>query len=67
VTRIGAIVASWAVVHTVFTLRYAALYYKEPDGGADFNEDDKPTYVVAYLAFTTFSRATVPGARHYRP
>ena len=53
VTGIGAIVASWAVVHTVFTLRYAALYYKGPDGGVDFNEDDKPTYVdFAYLAFT---------------
>jgi uncharacterized membrane protein len=53
VTGIGAIVASWAVVHTVFTLRYAALYYKGPDGGVDFNEEDKPTYVdFAYLAFT---------------
>ena len=53
VTGIGAIVASWAVVHTVFTLRYAALYYRGPDGGVDFNEDDKPTYVdFAYLAFT---------------
>jgi uncharacterized membrane protein len=48
-----AIVASWGVVHTVFTLRYAALYYKGPDGGVDFNEDDKPTYAdFAYLAFT---------------
>jgi uncharacterized membrane protein len=47
------IVTSWAVVHTLFTLRYAALYYTGPDGGVDFNEDDKPCYVdFAYLAFT---------------
>jgi uncharacterized membrane protein len=47
------IIASWGVVHTVFTLRYAGLYYTGPDGGVDFNEDDKPTYAdFAYLAFT---------------
>ncbi len=50
---IGAIVVSWGVVHTVFTLRYAALYYHGEDGGVDFNEDDKPCYRdFAYLAFT---------------
>lgn len=50
---IGSVIASWAVVHTVFTLRYAALYYTGVDGGIDFNEDDKPSYRdFAYLAFT---------------
>jgi uncharacterized membrane protein len=50
---IGAIVVSWAVVHTVFMLRYAALYYTGEDGGVNFNEDDKPCYRdFAYLAFT---------------
>jgi uncharacterized membrane protein len=50
---ITAIVSSWAVVHTVFTLRYAALYYKGRDGGVNFNEDEKPCYLdFAYLAFT---------------
>jgi uncharacterized membrane protein len=50
---IAAIIASWAVVHTVFTLRYAALYYRDPEGGVNFNEDDKPSYIdFAYLAFT---------------
>jgi uncharacterized membrane protein len=50
---IGSVVVSWAVVHTVFTLRYAALYYTGPDGGIDFNEDDKPSYHdFAYVAFT---------------
>ncbi len=29
------------------------LYYSGPDGGIDFNEDDKPCYAdFAYLAFT---------------
>jgi uncharacterized membrane protein len=47
------VVASWAMVHTVFALRYAALYYDEPVGGIDFNSDDTPTYRdFAYLAFT---------------
>ena len=44
---------SWALVHTVFTLRYARAYYAAPVGGIDFNEDDPPTYLdFAYLAVT---------------
>ena len=44
---------SWALVHTVFTLRYARSYYSGPVGGIDFNEDDPPTYLdFAYLALT---------------
>jgi len=47
-----AIVVSWAVVHTVFALRYAGLYYRA-GGGVDFNEDAKPDYRdFAYLALT---------------
>ncbi|HET7523488.1 MAG TPA: DUF1345 domain-containing protein [Acidimicrobiales bacterium] len=50
---ISAIIASWGVVHTVFTLRYAGIYYKAPNGGVDFNEDDPPVYAdFAYVAFT---------------
>lgn len=50
---IAAIVASWGVVHTVFTLRYAGIYYTAQKGGIDFNEDDRPVYAdFAYLAFT---------------
>lgn len=46
------VILSWATVHTVFTLRYARLYYAG-DGGIDFNEDRPPTYgEFAYLAFT---------------
>jgi uncharacterized membrane protein len=44
---------TWALVHTVFTLRYARTYYAKPVGGIDFNEKDPPTYLdFAYLAFT---------------
>ena len=50
---IGAIVASWGVVHTVFTLRYADIYFRGRSGGVDFNEGDPPVYAdFAYLAFT---------------
>ena len=44
---------SWGQVHTVFTLRYARLYYSSPVGGIDFNQDEQPEYSdFAYLAFT---------------
>jgi uncharacterized membrane protein len=47
------VLLSWAAVHTVFTLRYARIYYSAPKGGVDFNENTPPTYVdFAYLAFT---------------
>lgn len=50
---IAAIITSWGVVHTVFTLRYAALYYAAAGAGVDFNDDDNPNYVdFAYVAFT---------------
>jgi uncharacterized membrane protein len=44
---------SWAMVHTVFTLRYARTYYSKSQGGIDFNESDPPTYLdFAYLSLT---------------
>jgi len=47
------VIASWLAVQAVYTLRYAVLYYTEPVGGIDFNQDDKPTFAdFAYLAFT---------------
>ena len=46
------IAVSWLTVHTIFTLRYALIYYTEPVGGVDFNEAIEPTYKdFAYLAF----------------
>jgi uncharacterized membrane protein len=45
--------ASWTVVHTVFTLKYARLYYSGDIGGIDFNDDEPPRYIdFAYLSFT---------------
>jgi uncharacterized membrane protein len=50
---VASVVAAWLLVHTVYTLRYAKLYYGEKAGGIDFNQDEPPTYVdFAYLAFT---------------
>jgi uncharacterized membrane protein len=50
---VASIIVSWAVVHTVFALRYAALYYAGEPGGVDFNEDDPPDFAdFAYLALT---------------
>ena len=50
---IGSVALSWILLHTLFALRYARLYYREPVGGIDFNQDEKPRYTdFAYLAFT---------------
>jgi uncharacterized membrane protein len=47
------VVFSWLSVHTIFTLKYARLYYGDEVGGIEFNEEDGPDYVdFAYLAFT---------------
>jgi uncharacterized membrane protein len=47
------VVLSWALVNTVFALKYARLYYSGGDGGIDFQQDDPPAYSdFAYLAFT---------------
>lgn len=46
------VVLSWSAVQTVFTLRYAHLYYST-GGAGDFNEQDAPDYRdFAYLALT---------------
>ena len=50
---IGSVAAAWVLVHTVFTLRYARLYYGGEPGGIDFAQPDGPAYVdFAYVAFT---------------
>lgn len=49
---------SWFTVHTLFVLRYAHLYYRQPEGGVVFAADDgtlgdPPDYLdFVYLAFT---------------
>jgi uncharacterized membrane protein len=61
---LGSVAISWLVVHTLFTLHYAELYYGpghgDPtgpgagkQGGIDFALDTPPQYTdFAYLAFT---------------
>ena len=42
---------SWVLLHTLFTLRYARLYYQN-DGGIDFNQPEPPQYSdFAYFSF----------------
>jgi uncharacterized membrane protein len=44
---------SWAIVHTVFMVRYTRTHYQSHGGAVDFNEKDPPAYLdFAYLAFT---------------
>ena len=44
---------SWTLIHTLFTVRYASLYYRDGEGSVDFNQVDPPRYSdFAYLSFT---------------
>lgn len=53
IAALACIAMSWIAVHTVFALRYAALYYADPPGGIGFNQDEPACYRdFAYLAFT---------------
>src|SRR4029450_4810440 len=52
---VATIAISWVIVHSVYTLRYADLFYREPEGGLDFKSgpDFQPDYHdFAYTAFT---------------
>ncbi|MBE7210423.1 MAG: DUF1345 domain-containing protein [Gluconacetobacter diazotrophicus] len=52
-----AIFTSWSLVHTVFTLRYAHIYYDAPEGddargGLNFPDEKLPDYLdFAYFSF----------------
>lgn len=35
---------SWAMLHLMYTVRYAHMYYRDPIGGIDFNNDELPRY-----------------------
>jgi uncharacterized membrane protein len=45
---------SWCTVHTLYSLRYARLYYSGHSGGIDFNQPRLPPRYLdfAYVAFT---------------
>jgi len=50
---VGVVALSWLTVHTLYLVRYGDLYYGDPVGGIDFNDDDPPDYLdFAYLALT---------------
>jgi uncharacterized membrane protein len=50
---LASVFVAWTLVHTVFTLKYARLYYSGTPGGIDFNDSGRPDYPdFAYLAFT---------------
>lgn len=51
---VAAVVASWVLVHLLFALHYARLYYADPAAKPiDFNSDTEPDYHdFAYLAYT---------------
>lgn len=38
------VAASWMLIQTEYVLRYARMYYGEPVGGIDFNQQDDPEY-----------------------
>ncbi len=50
---VATVALSWLVVHTVYTLQYARLYYSDEPGGIDFNQAGPPRYAdFAYLSLT---------------
>ena len=53
IASVVAVILSWALVNTVFAFRYARMYYRDPDGGINFKQQDPPRYSdFAYMAFT---------------
>ncbi|MDP9816695.1 DUF1345 domain-containing protein [Spirilliplanes yamanashiensis] len=55
------VILSWALVNTVFALKYARLYYSGGDGGIDFGQREPPAYSdFAYVAFTVGMSFAVP-------
>ncbi len=59
IIAVAGMVLSWFLIHTIFTLRYAHLFYGDADenpgthaGGLEFPNDKRPDYLdFAYFAF----------------
>lgn len=50
---IVAVLTSWTAIHTLFAGYYSRLYFTDPVGGIDFNQDEPPVFTdFAYVAFT---------------
>ncbi|QLY28813.1 DUF1345 domain-containing protein [Nocardia huaxiensis] len=48
----AAVLTVWALLHTLYTARYARVYYQAPEGGIDFNSDTPPRYTdFCYFSF----------------
>lgn len=55
------VIVSWALVNTVFALKYARCYYSGGDGGIEFHQEEPPAYSdFAYVAFTVGMSFAVP-------
>lgn len=53
ILSVVATLLAWALVNTVFALKYARHYYLNDDSGIDFKQEQAPAYSdFAYLAFT---------------
>jgi uncharacterized membrane protein len=63
------IIVSWATVHMLYALRYAAMYYSDPEGGIDFNSKEQPRFSdFLYLSYTvgmTYQIADTDIENHY--
>lgn len=49
---LGGVFMAWAMLHQMYTARYAHLYYLAPAGGIDFNSSDPPSYFSYNLGMT---------------
>jgi uncharacterized membrane protein len=61
VLGVAVVILSWALVDSVFALKYARRYYSGGDGGIDFGHEGPPAYSdFAYVAFTVGMSFAVP-------
>jgi uncharacterized membrane protein len=50
-TSVVAVAASWGLIQVDYMLRYAHMYYSDPGGGIEFNQDEDPVYTdFAYFS-----------------
>lgn len=49
---LAAILATWALLHTMYTARYARIYYDDGPGGIDFNDPDADPQYSDFFYFS---------------
>ena len=53
VLTLCSLLLTWAMIHTLYMLRYAGIYYDNPIGGIEFGGTQRPDYMdFAYMSFT---------------